>query len=166
VLAHIGAHSNAAIIPAVAYQVPMIEVAVVVAIAGLEPEEHFLYLAPFSDRRDGAETVSDYLNGRRRFFPMVAAGVPKMINRDQILWVRYEKLPDIVELEMTIVEKLTILELADGSRIEGVIPIDRPREQSRVSDVMNDSREMFLRIDDEEDTYFVNKAFVRSVIPR
>ena len=148
------------------YQVPMIEVAVMVALDGLEPEEHFLYLAPVSDRREGPETVADYLNGKRRFFPMVAGGVPKMINRDQILWVRYEKLPDVVELEMTIVEKLTIVELADGTRIEGVVPIDRPREQSRISDVLNDPAELFLRIDDDEETYYINKAFLRSVIPR
>ncbi len=145
----------------------MIEVAVTVALSGLEPEEHFLYLAPFSDRREGPETVADYLNGKRRFFPMVAAGVPKMINREQILWVRYEKLPDVVELEMTIIEKLTIVELSDGTRIEGVIPIDRPREQSRISDVLNDTHELFLRIDDDDQqTYYVNKSFLRSVIPR
>lgn len=148
------------------YQVPMIEVAVTVAIAGVDPEEHFLYLAPYSERRDGQESVADYLNGRRRFFPMMASGAPKMINRDQIVWLRYEKLPAVVDLEMTIIEKLTILELADGSRIEGVVPIDRPREQSRISDVLNDPREEFVRIDDEAETYFVNKRFIRSVIPR
>jgi hypothetical protein len=149
-----------------AYQVPMIEVAVIVALTGLDPEEHFLYLAPFSERRDGPENVADYVNGTRRFFPMVAGGVPKMLNRDQVLWMRYEKLPSIVDLEATIVEKLTILELCDGARIEGVVPNDRPSEQSRHSDVLNDAREEFLRIDDDEDTYYVNKAFIRRVIPR
>jgi hypothetical protein len=97
---------------------------------------------------------------------MVAGGAARMINRDQIVWVRYERLPDIVELEQTIIEKLTILELEDGSRIEGVVPIDRPREQSRLSDLMNDAGEAFVRIDDESETYYVNKTFVRSVIPR
>ena len=144
----------------------MIEVAVVVALDGVDAEEYFLYLAPYSDRRDGPESLADYLNGRRRFFPMMSASVPKMINRDQILWMRYEKLPTVVELEMTIVERLTIIELADGTRIEGMVPIDRPREQSRISDVLNDPREVFVRIDDENDTYFVNKAYIRSVIPR
>lgn len=149
------------------YQVPMIEVAVTVALDGAEPEEHFLYLAPYAERRDGPETVADYLNGRRRFFPMVVAGVPKMINRDQILWVRYEKLPEIVDLDSTMIEKLTILELSDGSRLEGMIPIgDRPRESARISDVLNDPGESFVRIDAEEDTYFVNKSFIRTVIPR
>ena len=146
------------------YQVPMIEVAVTVCVAGLDPEEHFLYLAPFSERRDGPETVADYVNGTRRFFPMIAGGVPKMINRDQVLWMRYEKLPSL-EFDATIVEKLTILELVDGSRIEGIVPIDRPREQSRLSDVLNDTREEFLRIDDDVDTFYVNKTFIRRVIP-
>ena len=49
----------------------MIEVAVVVALDGVDPEEYFLYLAPYSDRRDGPESLADYLNGRRRFFPMI-----------------------------------------------------------------------------------------------
>jgi len=144
----------------------MIEVAVTVAIAGVDPEEHYLYLAPYSERRDGPESVADYVNGRRHFFPMMTSGAPKMINRDQVIWIRYEKLPTIVEMEVTVIERLTILELADGSRMEGVVPIDRPREQSRISDVLNDPREEFVRIDDEHDTYFVNKRFIRSVIPR
>ncbi len=144
----------------------MIEVAVLVAMHGLDAEEHFLYLAPYSDRREGPETVADYVNGNRRFFPMLAGGVPKMINRDQVLWLRYEKLPSLVEQESTMVERLTIVELSDGTRIEGMVPIDRPREQSRISDVLNDARESFLRIDDEGETYFVNKKFIRVVIPR
>ena len=145
----------------------MIEVAVTLAMAGLDPEEHFLYLAPFSDRREGPESVADYLNGRRRFFPMVAGGVAKMVNRDQVVWVRYEKLPSVVDPDTTLVERLTILELIDGARIEGEVPtIDRPREHSRLSDVLNDDHEEFVRIDDGEETYYVNKAFIRRVIPR
>lgn len=144
----------------------MLEVAVTVAIAGLDPEEHFLYLAPYSERRDGPETVADYVNGRRRFFPMVGGGVARMVNRDQVLWMRYEKLPSIVDLEITIVERMTILELTDGTRLEGIVPIDRPREQSRISDILNDAAEEFLRMDAEDETYFVNKRFIRRVIPR
>jgi len=144
----------------------MIEVAVVVAMTGLDPQEHFLYLAPYSERREGPESVADYVNGTRRFFPMLSDGVPKILNREQILWMRYEKLPPVVDMEMTVIEKLTIVELSDGTRIEGIVPIDRPREQSRLSDVLNDAKEAFLRMDTEEETYFVNKVFIRRVIPR
>ena len=144
----------------------MNEVAITVALVGMEPAEHFIYLHPISEHRDGPETLHEYLNGTRTFFPMLAAGVPKMVNRDQILWVKFEKLPDVYETEGTLIEKLTILELADGSRLEGSVPIDRPREQSRISDMLNDATEVFLRVDDEGDTYYVNKRFIRMVIPR
>lgn len=144
----------------------MIEVGVTVALAGLEPEEHYLFLAPYSDRRDGPETLADYLNGRRRFFPMVVAGAPKMVNRDQVLWMRCEKLLEMAELDATIITRLTIIELSDGSRLEGTVPIDRPREYSRISDVLNDDSELFLRIDGDDETWYVNKGFIRSVIPR
>ena len=148
------------------YQVPMVELSVVVALNGCEAEEYSIYLSPYSERREGPETLADYLNGRRRFFPMIGAGVPKMINRDQILWVKFEKLPHIIDMDITIVERLTIMELTDGSRIEGVVPIDRPQEQSRLSDVINDPRESFMRIDDDEETYYVNKSFIRLLVPR
>ncbi len=148
------------------FQVPMNEVAVTVALVGSEPVEHFIYLHPYSDRRDGPETLPDYLNGARSFFPMLASGVPKMVNRAQMLWVRFERLPDLFESESTLIEKLTILELLDGTRIEGTIPIDRPREQSRISDLLNDPSDTFLRIDEELFTYYINKTFIRVVIPR
>jgi hypothetical protein len=148
------------------YSIPMVECSVTVALLGTDPEEHSVYLHQASPLRSGPETMTEYLNGERRFFPMLCAGVPKMVNRDQILWVRSPKLLDPDTLEITIVERLTILELTDGSRLEGVVPIDRPREQSRISDVLNDPLEAFLRIDGEGETYYVNKGFIRMVIPR
>lgn len=144
----------------------MVELSIEVTLDGCEPEDYSIFLAPYSDKRDGPETLADYLNGRRRFFPMAAGGVPKMINRDQIVWVKFEKLPHIIDMDITVVERLTIMELTDGSRIEGIVPIDRPQEQSRLSDVVNDTREAFIRIDGDDDTYYVNKDFIRLLIPR
>jgi len=147
------------------YQIPMNELAVEVALSGADPEQHFVYLSPVSDRRDGPETMSDYLNSGRRFFPMISAGVAKVVNRDEIVWVRYEKLAP-GDGDSTVIEKLTILELTDGTRIEGIVPINRPREYSRISDVLNDTAEFFLRLDDERYTFYINKSFIRLVIPR
>ena len=148
------------------YSIPVTECAVTVALLGTDPEEHSIYLHQTTPLRSGPETVTDYLNSGRRFFPMLCSGVPKMVNREQILWVRSPKVLDPDTLEVTIIERLTILELTDGSRLEGVVPIDRPREQSRISDVLNDENEAFLRIDGEGETYYVNKGFIRTVIPR
>lgn len=150
------------------WQVPMNEVAVLVAVSGSEPVDHFIYLATHDDRRQGPETMEDYVNGSRRFFPMLAGGVPKMVNRDQIIWMRYEKLgpSGTADPSVTLIERPIIIELSDGARIEGVIPIDRPREVSRISDVLNDPRETFVRVDEETETYYINKSFIRLVIPR
>src|SRR5262245_40720729 len=148
------------------FQVPMNEVAITVALLGMEPSEHFIYLHPISEHRDGPETLHEYLNGARTFFPMLAGGVPKMINRDQILWVKFEKLPDPYESEATLIEQRTVIELADGSRLEGTVPIDQPLEHSPIPDMLNAADEVFIRIDAAGETCYVNKRFVRVVIPR
>jgi hypothetical protein len=147
------------------FRIPMKEIAAEVALSGLDPDRYQLFLAPFSDRHEGSETLDEYLNGNRGFFPMLCEGVAKIVNRDQILWLRLEKRPQD-ETELTVVQKLTIVELIDGSRLEGYIWIDRPAEQQRVSDLLNDPHEFFVRLDDEESTHYVNKKFIRSVIPR
>ncbi|HXG58045.1 MAG TPA: hypothetical protein VNL91_03405 [Thermoanaerobaculia bacterium] len=140
--------------------------AVVVAMADAEPEEYSIFLSPYSAVREGPETLADYVNGRRRFFPMLKGGVAKMINRDHIVWFRCERLPAVSDIDVTIIERTAILELSDGTRLEGSIPVDRPREHSRISDVLNDGCETFVRLDDDTaSTYFVNKNFIRQVIP-
>lgn len=147
------------------FRIPMKEIPAEVALSGLDPDQYQLFLAPFSDRHEGAETLDEYLNGHRGFFPMLSDGVAKIVNRDQILWLRFEMRPQ-AETEPKIVQKLTIVELADGSRLEGLLWIDRPAEQQRVSDLLNDSHEFFVRLDEGESTHYVNKRFIRSVIPR
>ncbi len=149
------------------FKVPMKELPVLVALSEAEPADYVIFLSPFSRRHEGFETVEEYLNGARRFFPMVGDGVPKIVNRDQVRWIRFAGFEtDPRPPEMTIIQKLTILELTDGSRLEGYLIIDRPLEQSRISDVLNDPNETFVRVDDDMATYYVNKTFVRVAIPR
>src|ERR1043166_3503469 len=115
------------------YSIPMVEQTVLVALLGTDPEEHCIYLHQSSAWRSGPETIDEYLSSERRFFPMLCSGVPKVGNRDQILGVRSPETFAPEALESTLLERLTNLELTDGSRLEGVVPIqDRPREQSRI----------------------------------
>lgn len=146
------------------FKIPMKEIPAEVALSGLDPDRYTLFLAPFSDRHEGAETLEEYLNGHRGFFPMLSEGVAKIVSRDQILWLRFDRRDQ--EESDSIIHRLTIMEMADGSRLEGMLWIDMPAEQQRVSDVLNDSRASFVRLDDETATYFVNKRFIRAVIPR
>ena len=132
-----------------------------------EPAEFIIFLNPYSERRDGTETVDDYLNARRLFLPMMREGAPKIVNRDQIVWLSIRDYIDLAEVfENTAEQKLTILELVDGSRLEGMLDVDRPTDRSRISDVLNDPHEAFVRLNEERTTYFVNKQYIRIAIPR
>lgn len=147
------------------YKVPMKELPVTVALSETEPAEYFIYLSPFSHRHSGYETVEEYLNSSRAFFPMTAHGVPKIINRHQMLWMRTstdEAPPSKYEMD----EAHIILEMVDGMRVEGGLEINRPVGQARVSDILNDGRELFICVRDDADMYFVNKSFIRQVILR
>lgn len=146
------------------FKIPMKEIPAEVALSGLDPDRYTLFLAPFSDRHEGAETLEEYLNGHRGFFPMLSEGVAKIVNRDQILWLRFDR-RDGDESE-SIIQKRTIVEMVDGTRLEGMLWIDMPAEQQRVSDVLNEARALFVRLDDETTTHFVNKRFIRAAIPR
>lgn len=149
------------------YRVPMKELPVTLALIDAGPAEYTLFLAPFSSKHDGGELLEEYLNGARRFLPMTAEGAAKIINRDQILWI---SVVDYVGLagnyDVPVGEKRAILELVDGSRLEGFLDMNRPADRSRLSDVLNDDGERFVRLTEEKTTYFVNKNHVRLAIPR
>jgi hypothetical protein len=113
---------------------------------------------PASDRHDGHETIEEYLNSSRSFFPTNQGGVPKLINRDQILWVRAAR-SEGERLAYGLSEAHLILELVDGMRVEGNIETYRPAGQARISDILNSPQEIFACLRTDEDACFVNKRF-------
>jgi hypothetical protein len=145
------------------FKVPMREFRVTVALAEAEPLEYVVFLSSFSHRHSGYETIDEYLNTPREFFPMLCDGVPKIVNRRQILWV---STASDGESNYTPDESRVILELIDGLRVEGCLDVDRPIGQARVSDILNDPREEFVCVQDENICYFVNKRSIRQVIVR
>ena len=151
------------------YRVPMKQMAVQVALASGTSAEYAIFLAPYSDRREGPETIEDYLNGVREFLPMMHDGAPKIINRDQVLWVLLNEgvlPPPAEEGDSPAVQREVSLELTDGSRLDGYIEITRPEDSSRISDVLNDSHATFIRLSADRAMYFVNKHYIRVALPR
>lgn len=144
----------------------MRELHVQVALADSEPADYVIFLSPFSEHHVGFETLDDYLNASRSFFPMVTEGQSKIINRETILWVRTDTLPEDVEPNDGLLRKRTLFELVDHSTFEGLVVIDRPIEQSRISDLLNDPKQFFIRVDADAGAYFINKRFMRAAIPR
>jgi hypothetical protein len=146
------------------FRVPMVEMEVMVAMTEAEPLVSVIYLSPYSHRQDGFETVEEYLNGQRAFFPMKMGGVSKLVNRDQMLWLRAPRYPG--ELSYAAAEADVILELIDGMRVEGIFEIARPIGQARISDVLNHGHELFVCLRDGDENCYVNKRFIRQVILR
>lgn len=146
-------------------RVPMMEQTVDLALPGSEPEEHVIFLAPASDRHALSETLEEYLQGDRQFLPMSSAGIPKIVNKEHILWVRVPSDPRGEPEEHTMIKE-TILELVDGSRLEGYVRIGAPLIHPRVSDLMNQSEELFIRLDESDAIYYINKMMVRFALPR
>lgn len=137
-------------------RVKMTELAVELALLECDPRDHIIYLAP------PAQSIEQYLQAPRRFLPMSCDGVPKIVNKEQIVWLRTPPAPP--HAEITAVRTETIVELTDGSRIEGYVRLDGTGV--RLSDTLNTAGSAFLRIDDSAGTYYVNKTMIRCAIPR
>lgn len=137
-------------------RVKMTELAVELALLDCDPRDHVIYLAP------PAQTVEQYLQVPRRFLPMSCDGVPKIVNKEQIIWLRTP--PADPDAEVTAVRTETIVELTDGTRIEGYVRLDGTGV--RLSDTLNTVAAPFLRIDEAAGTYYVNKTMIRCAIPR
>ena len=141
----------------------MVAMPVVIAMSEASPFRCQIFLSPYSHRHDGHETVEEYLNGARSFFPTNQDGIAKLINRDQLRWLKAPRSQE-EEHSYDVTEAHVIMELIDGTRIEGAIEINRPAGQARISDILNSHHEQFLCLRTDDDSCFVNKRFVRQVI--
>lgn len=137
------------------------------ALVDSEAADYLIFLSPFTQKREGPERVDDYLNGHRHFLPMVSEGVARIINREQILWVEIDSTVEPVgDEDFTPAETPATLELIDGTRYDGLLDMNRPPDRQRLSDVLNDDSEHFIRLTADAKTYFINKSHIRVAIPR
>lgn len=148
------------------YRVPVAELPVHLALAGAEPAHYIVYLSPYSDRHDGAEHVDECLNDSRQFLPVSRDGIRQILSKEQMIWLRIPLTPEgRADERMAGTQKRAIVELSDGTRLEGELRIDRPDYQSRISDVLNDVKERFVRLDRDGGAYFLNKSYIRLALP-
>lgn len=147
------------------YRVPKAELHVQLSLAGSAPADYIVFLSPFSDRHDGAEKVDEYLNDTRLFLPVALGGVRQIVSKNQMVWLRIPVPEDRAEERMAATQKKARLEMNDGTRMEGHLRIDRPDYQSRISDVLNDIKEHFVRLDRDGAAYFLNKNYIRMAVP-
>lgn len=99
-----------------------------------------VFVSPFNATQTGPETVKDLMNDGPGFFPLeqqAADGTAiRLLNRQHVLFVT---LADDEELRQssgaeTATRRSVTLVLDNGARLEGFVPVARPRGRDRLSD--------------------------------
>jgi hypothetical protein len=120
-----------------------------------------------SNRRDGAERVSDLLNSQTGFFPfevqMDGAGRTVQYNRVHVVAVEVfdDEARQDTGYEVATRRLISVL-LASGRRIEGAVRVYRPEGRNRVSDWTHEA-EAFRYIEGPDVTLIVNALHIVSV---
>lgn len=99
-----------------------------------------VFVSPFNATQTGPETVKDLMNDGPGFFPLeqqAADGTAiRLLNRQHVLFVT---LADDEELRQssgaeTATRRSVTLVLDNGARLDGFVPVARPRGRDRLSD--------------------------------
>jgi len=141
---------------------------VTVQIAGDDPVDGVLCLAPYARFHDGPQTLLELLNGGDRVMPVECPsdGSVRLVTRTEIVWVAPHagvdaRLQRPASCRVTHEEQVRV-RLADGSVLEGLLQIELPNELNRASDFLN-LAEDFFALETDDGVRFVNKLRVREV---
>ena len=149
------------------YKVPKQRASVLVEIPPHTPEERFLFLSPFAQSHQGAETISDIFGVPQRFLPLFrATGEVVLVRREAISWI---KVGDprrtewyYYEHQIGAPQAAVQVEFADAAIMEGRICLIGPIGGQRVIDVVN-RKERFLQLERDDDLFLVNLDHVVSI---
>ena len=139
-----------------------------VLLAGDEPTDGVLCLAPYARFHDGPQTLLELLNSGDRVIPLEVPedGSVRLVTRTEIVWVaphagveaRLQRHPGL----RTAHEEQVRVRLVDGSFLEGLLQLELPNELNRASDFLNLADDFFA-LETDEGLLLVNKLRVREV---
>ena len=142
------------------YKIPKERAKVLMWVPPNKPDERDLYLSPFAESHQGAETVSDLLLRPKRFLPVLREGNGlQLVRKEAIRWLKVKE-PEraewhFMEQRAGAPEARIICEFREGGALEGVIyALTKPGEQ-RVLDVAN-LAQGFLPMETAEGFFLVN----------
>jgi hypothetical protein len=147
-------------------RVPKRQVAVEVVLPGGTVRRVSVFLAAAAPGHEGAERVSDLLNGGGNFFPAFdeQSGAMTFLNRESVALARVAR--DAEEWASNGVALATEHEveitLADGTRLQGVVSYLLPPEHSRLVDFLNHASPFFPLLERDSVT-LVSRAQVARV---
>jgi hypothetical protein len=139
-----------------------------VQVSGEEPMIGFLSVSPQSALHEGPETLLELLNTAQRMVPLVMAADSSvlLLTREHLDWVAPDPsvATDLVRPRPYLVtrEERVAAEWLDGRRVEGLMPMELPRELNRASDYLNGQDDFFPLVT-PSGTLLVNKSRIRGV---
>jgi len=139
-----------------------------VVLPGGEQIDGLVALAPSAPLRDGPETLLDLLNSSQRVIPVIrnADGAVLLVSRLAIEWVEVEH-----DVDRTLVrpqprldsrEERVQVRQVDGRLCEGLVAMELPEHNNRVSDFLNLSEDFFM-LEVRSGTMVFNKARIAGV---
>lgn len=139
-----------------------------VLLAGDDPVDGVLCLAPYARFHEGPQTLLELLNSGDRMIPLEVPedGSVRMVTRTEIVWVAPHagveaRLQRHTSFQVTNEERIRI-RLIDGTSIEGLLQLELPSEFNRASDFLNMSEDFFA-LETTDGLLFVNKLRMREV---
>jgi hypothetical protein len=149
------------------YKIPKEKKTVLLKVPPGVPEERILFLSPFADSHQGRETLSDLLQKKETFLPVLEKNNSLLlVRKESILWIEILE-PEETEwyyLEMRngAPKSKILIEFSTGDSMEGYIYALTPEGDRRVSDIVNLTIG-FLHIETREGLYLINLSKVNSV---
>lgn len=147
-------------------QVPTLPQPVTLLLASGDEEEVTIFLAEAVAKHGGCETLDDFLNGDRRFFPVRRkSGHHALIRRRSVVSVRVDADAPVVsrrESETMPAIDLIRVRLDNGTEVDGVLLHDDQIGRERLSDYFN-GPEDFFPVEVARGVVYVNKHHVVSL---
>lgn len=149
------------------YKVPKKKTSVLVEIPPYPAGRWFIFLSPFAQHHQGAETAYDIFNTDQRFIPLFnETGSLVLVRRDSVAWVQvgdplatewvfYGTLMDAPQASVHI-------QFTDGTSLDGKISLIGPVGGQRAIDVVN-REEGFIHLQQGDDLFLVNLKCVASI---
>ena len=106
----------------------------------------------------------------RAFLPLKTAEKLLFVNTDNIAWVRMDMLAGVDELDAEVEDDINsctavvIIDLGDGTKVEGMVRYSRPHTALRLGDYL-DQLPPFVALRGDDWLYLVNAAAMATVTP-
>lgn len=126
-----------------------------------------IHLQPVARLHAGPETPGDLLNRNENFFALMLEGEqPLFIAKAQVLYLELPAQSAIDDPDRASAARRIELEieLADGSRLEGIVMIELPPDRLRALDFLNAAPD-FFPLWSPESVRIINRHHVRAASP-